>query len=509
MPKAYSYLRFSTPEQSKGDSLRRQSKASEDYAKDHNLILDTKLNLNDEGISAYRGKNLETGGGLALFLEAIRANVVKDGDYLLVESLDRLSRATPRKALRVLEDIIDAGVTVVTLIDGKQYTTKSLDDDAFGLMGSIMIMTRANEESKTKAKRISEAWVSKRQSALDKPLTAVVPKWMFLDKSDSKIKLIEERALIVQRVFADYINGKGCEIIAQELNSEAVPVFGNGTRWHKSYISKILTNTACIGEYIPRKNTDISGKLVRVPLTPIQNYYPQVVSTQTFRDAQSHRSSMKRDEKPIGGKPTIHNLLSRLARCPICDSTMTRINKGEKWVYFLCTKAKAKAGCHYTTVNFDMVNQGLLGAVRELYQDKPSLSISESQIRKAIETKEVELDASYDKLENLLTLAEKGGSTSILERIMEIETYIKESNVELDSLREMRRKLDNTILDKRLDDLIDASQANPLDKTKLNAVLLSLFNKIVIEYREGVLLFHWKEGSHVSTVPYDYFHSSS
>ena len=31
-PKAYSYTRFSTPEQEKGDSLRRQNKQSEKYA---------------------------------------------------------------------------------------------------------------------------------------------------------------------------------------------------------------------------------------------------------------------------------------------------------------------------------------------------------------------------------------------------------------------------------------------------------------------------------------------
>jgi|GEM_PF-5511149 len=32
MTKAYSYIRFSTPEQLKGDSLRRQKEASEQYA---------------------------------------------------------------------------------------------------------------------------------------------------------------------------------------------------------------------------------------------------------------------------------------------------------------------------------------------------------------------------------------------------------------------------------------------------------------------------------------------
>jgi len=34
--KVYSYIRFSTPEQIKGHSLRRQLEATEKYVKDHN-----------------------------------------------------------------------------------------------------------------------------------------------------------------------------------------------------------------------------------------------------------------------------------------------------------------------------------------------------------------------------------------------------------------------------------------------------------------------------------------
>ena len=33
MPRCYSYIRFSTPEQALGDSLRRQTEMSEQYAK--------------------------------------------------------------------------------------------------------------------------------------------------------------------------------------------------------------------------------------------------------------------------------------------------------------------------------------------------------------------------------------------------------------------------------------------------------------------------------------------
>jgi DNA invertase Pin-like site-specific DNA recombinase len=121
--RAYSYLRFSTPEQLKGDSLRRQTELAERYASTHALQLDTELNLRDLGVSAYRGANLET-GALGAFLDAIKQRIVEPGAYLLVESLDRVSRKAARKAVRVLEEIVEAGVTVVTLNDGKARHTR-------------------------------------------------------------------------------------------------------------------------------------------------------------------------------------------------------------------------------------------------------------------------------------------------------------------------------------------------------------------------------------------------
>ena len=68
-PKAYSYIRFSTPEQADGDSLRRQTEAARAYAARHDLDFDETLDLTDPGISAHYGKNVEV-GKLRVFLEA-------------------------------------------------------------------------------------------------------------------------------------------------------------------------------------------------------------------------------------------------------------------------------------------------------------------------------------------------------------------------------------------------------------------------------------------------------
>ena len=127
-PLAFSYVRFSSEKQRKGASLERQANAAKRWAEENGYTLDTSLNLHDLGVSAYRGDNAAT-GALSGFLKAIEADQVPQGSTLLVENLDRLSRQTHRKAARLLEDILEAGVDVVTLQDGKRYTLEDLDQD--------------------------------------------------------------------------------------------------------------------------------------------------------------------------------------------------------------------------------------------------------------------------------------------------------------------------------------------------------------------------------------------
>ncbi|MEC8482220.1 MAG: recombinase family protein, partial [Pseudomonadota bacterium] len=97
--KAYSYLRFSTPEQMKGDSFRRQTALAQSYASKNNLILDNELTFEDLGVSAYQGRN-KAKGNLGLFLEAVQTGLIERDSVLLVESLDRISRETARIAAR-------------------------------------------------------------------------------------------------------------------------------------------------------------------------------------------------------------------------------------------------------------------------------------------------------------------------------------------------------------------------------------------------------------------------
>src|SRR5262245_55030636 len=125
-PKAYSYIRFSTPQQAKGDSHRRQADKAARYAEEHGLALDSDLNLTDFGVSAYRGKNAKT-GALGVFLRAVEDGTVPRGSFLLVENIDRLTREDVPDATMLFLQIINAGIVVVTLTNRERYSRERLN----------------------------------------------------------------------------------------------------------------------------------------------------------------------------------------------------------------------------------------------------------------------------------------------------------------------------------------------------------------------------------------------
>src|SRR5882724_2108868 len=110
---AYSYIRFSTPDQALGDSERRQLERAKAYATANGLKLSEKTCFADRGRSAFHGKHRSKKGELKALLEAI-----KPGDTLLIEDSDRWSREDPLDALTALREHVRKGLEVVFLRTG-------------------------------------------------------------------------------------------------------------------------------------------------------------------------------------------------------------------------------------------------------------------------------------------------------------------------------------------------------------------------------------------------------
>jgi DNA invertase Pin-like site-specific DNA recombinase len=319
--KAISYARFSHPDQLKGDSLRRQLEASKQYAAEHQLELIE--NLEDRGISAFRGKN-RTDGALSKFLELAKARKIEPGTFLLVESLDRISRENVLAALTLFLQIMEAQIVVVTLVDQQVYSYERLASNPMPLMLSLTIMMRAHEESQMKSIRVSRAWQNKRRDANLRKLTRQAPGWLTLSPDRLRFELIASRVAIVQRIFEECAAGLGRRAIAKRLNKNGFPPFRGKRGWPDSSVQKILENDAVIGVFQPCRL--VSGK--RIPEgEPIRDYYPKIIQADLFWRARGAQT--KRQRVGAGRKGhTFSNLVTGLARCGECDKTMVFVNKG-------------------------------------------------------------------------------------------------------------------------------------------------------------------------------------
>jgi len=285
MKKCYSYIRFSSDKQSKGDSLRRQTELRDQYIEEHGLILDDTMKLRDYGISAFKGAN-RTKGALSKFLELIRQGKIERDSILLVESLDRLSREQVLDAFGIFSEIIRSGVSIVTTSDGIEYTEESLSNNFGQLIISIVTMSRSHEESKIKSIRIAKSWAAKRGNLQNKKLTAKCPSWLIL--SDTKDQFIEipERVEIIKRIFKEFIAGKPLRTIERDFNREGIPSWSKQkSGWYNTYIFKILTNRAVIGEYQPHA---LKGEKRQPIGPPILNYYPQITFPITTTEGEDH-----------------------------------------------------------------------------------------------------------------------------------------------------------------------------------------------------------------------------
>lgn len=368
--KCYSYIRFSTPEQSKGDSLRRQLELSESYAREHGLILD---NMRDLGLSAFKGEHRTKGTALGRFLTLVKEGKIPKGSTLLVESLDRLSREQVSDAYDQFRNIIKAGVRIVTLCDGMEYTRESVDANIGQLMISLVIMSRANEESATKSKRLKASWNNKRENIGQRKITARAPAWLELSADKTVFNAIPERAEIIRRIFMDKLGGKGTRLIALELNHQKAWLpnvqkrNGGLPEWRESYIQKILRSSAVIGEYQPHQLvTDSEGKTTRQPIgESIKGYFPAVVSEKIFYSVQTRlQQDVTRAGNGGGRNGTISNLFGHIAKCGYCGSSVAYINKGKSpkgGSYLVCDAARRHvSNCNRNYIRYDEFEEMIL-----------------------------------------------------------------------------------------------------------------------------------------------------
>jgi len=514
---AYSYVRFSTVKQELGDSLRRQVEMAEEYCAKHNLDLHP-VSYRDLGVSAFKRKNVEK-GALASFIEAVRTGKIAKDSFLVIEQFDRLSRDDANKALRLLLDLVDAGIRVVTLVDEKIWDKATIKDIG-NLLLALVYMSRANNESATKAGRLRGVWEKKKKEAANgtarRIVTSECPRWLMANADKSGFIVRDEVVESIKKVFDMRINGHGIGSIVTRANQEGWPAPGKASvrksgedkedfklralavaGWHTSNVGRLLKNRALLGEYMPHQN-DPDDDNKRIALDddgPILGYYPVVLDETTFLRAQAKADRSGRF--PGRRDASLKNWLQGLLRCN-CGNSFVRKNKNSLaqpgYARYYCTaRNRAKSRC--PGVSAKELEMAVLDVVSKMAPQYFQGTARMETLKVKVDV--LALDVSTAKTTRDRYLEALGTSkvpvASIMKRLGEAELVLDKLERELMSTRAELADLagdSDTVFENILKavESLDSLDARALLREELSRII----EKAVVHQADGYILVHMR-----------------
>ncbi len=497
-PIAVSYLRFSSIEQRKGDSVRRQTEGTEKWCEKNGIPLDHNLSCLDAGKSAFHGDHRSDKAALGNFLELVKAGKVPRGSYLIIENLDRLSREDERTALRLWIDILDAGINIVQLQPETIFRHER--SDMTDIIRAIIELSRGHSESRMKSVRSAANWNKafdlaregqempprRKDGRRTKAITSRLPSWV-VDRS-GRLELIPERAAVVRRLFEMAAAGYGNGSIVKKLVAEGVPAFGDRVpdddghfkkadgkpfgcgEWRTSYIRDILSDRRALGEFQPRDN---AGKAIG---DPIQGYYPAAVSEREFLLAQTGAASRRNPPGRIG--QNVANLFGGLLRNARDGSTYyaaTRSERGKSYRVLL-NQSSIEGQSKAFTFQYAVFERALLSELREIQAEK----VLGSGANADVDVLRSELEWVRGKKDELTAELLKGDVAAIGAALRSLEARETDLAAKLNAAAEQAvRPLTDTFQEAQtLADLLDTADDPEDVRLRLRAALRRVIDSV-------------------------------
>ena len=485
MPKAISYVRFSTRQQSTGDSTKRQSRLINSWLEQNpGYVLDEHMRFQDLGISGYSGANAKS-GAFGEFLAAVESGYIEPDSVLLVESLDRVSRQDIDKAGEQLRKILRAGVEVVTLVDGGWYKEESLRDSR-SMIRAMLVMERAHEESLIKSKRLQSAWANKRREAesTGKIMSRRCVAWLKVSEDGKAFEEIPDNVKAVQRVFQLRLDGLSHVKIARQMNEEGFVTLNQfrskAGEWSQSSITDLLSNRAVIGYKVPSKSMVVKA------VQEIPGYYPAVITQEQFFAVQQLKEGSGR--RPSSDKPLLTNLFKGVMRCAECGFIMIVTGVTDKRSGNYRCSMKYEGRCNAKGISRlqtdNVLVQGLLYNAHRL-----NLSSNNSEVIGNLQSLLETLQKQRERLIKLAMLTDD--TESIAGELRGLNKQIKEAEKEIAEAhqRDQSSKLD-TITHLDLTVKKDRIEAQIIIKRLIRCITVDTARKVCkIEFHNG-FVFH-------------------
>ena len=163
-------------------------------------------------------------------------------DRVLVKSISRFARNT-KECLETIRELKSLGVGVYFEKENIDTATMS------GEMMTALFASFAQAESESISGNMR--WGIQKRMQAGTYIPANLPYGYTLQ--DHSIRIVEEQAVIVQRIFKEYLSGKSTERIASDLREEGIPCKSGEVAWDSTAIRYIISNEKYIGDSVWQK----------------------------------------------------------------------------------------------------------------------------------------------------------------------------------------------------------------------------------------------------------------
>ena len=228
-----------------------------------------------------------------------------------------------------------------------------------------------------------------------------------------KLVIAEEQAVVVRRIYRDYLDGFSTDRIASDLRREGVPSGTGQKTWPSSTVRYILTNEKYAGDLLLQKTLVedfLTHKLVpnrgQLPQYYVEDSHPSIVPKSLFYRVKDEMWLRGQTAKKGGNDYGSRKVLMGRTRC-VCGESMRRMRRKEGAVFqcLRCRKEVQEMALKEQVMQAARELKSREDAVREKIEALHTELICEDRLRRCLAQKR------EWQLRNLLAISFDGTHT--------------------------------------------------------------------------------------------------
>ena len=318
----------------------------------------------DEGVSGVSTKKRD--GFNRMIADALNGKI----DLIITKSVSRFARNTV-DTLTTVRKLKEKGVEVYFEKESI-FTLDSKGELLITIMSSL-----AQEESRSMSENIK--WGHQKRFA-DGKINLPYRQFLGYEKGDDGLpKVVPEQALIVKRIYRDFLLGRSVGTIAKGLTADGISTPAGKDIWTHSTVKSILCNEKYCGnailqkrfvaDFLTKKQKDNKGEY---PKYFVEGSHEPIISVEIFEMVQAEMK--KRSESKV--KKVGDSVFSGMVFCEDCGSVFTskvwHSNDKYRRVIWQCINKfeKGKVKCSTQHFSEEQLKDIFVMAFNEIFNSK-------------------------------------------------------------------------------------------------------------------------------------------